>query len=61
MRVFANGNSLAYHEMRIIFAKMLWHFDLELSPRSQNWTEQKNWLLWDKHPLYISLKPVRQN
>ncbi|KAH7042606.1 cytochrome P450 [Macrophomina phaseolina] len=36
---FTNRFSLAYHEMRIILAKVLWHFDLEISSESENWTE----------------------
>ncbi|KAH7020684.1 cytochrome P450 [Macrophomina phaseolina] len=54
-----NKFSLAYHEMRIILAKVLWHFDLELSPESENWTDQKVWILWDKVPLLVRAKPVR--
>ncbi|EKG21958.1 Cytochrome P450 [Macrophomina phaseolina MS6] len=54
------GKNLAYHEMRILLAKLLWHFDLELSPKCQNWNEQKNYALWEKHPLYVTLKPIRQ-
>ncbi|KAB2568622.1 Averantin hydroxylase [Lasiodiplodia theobromae] len=52
------GKNLAYHEMRIMFAKVLWHFDLQLSPRSENWADQKVWTLWDKPDLFVTLKPV---
>ena len=34
-------HSLAYAEMRLILARMLWNFDLELQPDSQDWTSQK--------------------
>lgn len=44
--------------MRIMFAKVLWHFDLQLSPRSENWADQKVWTLWDKPDLFVTLKPV---
>jgi len=33
--------SLAYAEMRVILARMLWNFDMELQPESQNWDDQK--------------------
>ncbi|GME64102.1 Cytochrome P450 [Neofusicoccum parvum] len=54
------GKNLAYHEMRLIFSKLLWNFDMELSPKSENWLDQKIWTLWDKNPLYITLKPVHR-
>lgn len=50
--------SLAYAEMRLILAKLVWNFDLELDPRSKNWLE-KNVLrfMWDKPELYVRLIP----
>ncbi|KAK7712284.1 hypothetical protein SLS57_007754 [Botryosphaeria dothidea] len=50
------GKSLAYHEMRLIFSKVVWHFDLSLCPESRNWTDQKAWSVWDKRPLWIQAK-----
>lgn len=50
--------SLAYHEMRLILAKVLWHFDVELCPQSDNWIQQKLFTLWDKGPLMVKLHPV---
>lgn len=43
--------------MRLILAKMLWHFDFELDPRSEGWLE-KNVVhfLWVKPKLYVQLK-----
>ncbi|KAL1620285.1 hypothetical protein SLS56_009719 [Neofusicoccum ribis] len=52
------GKNLAYHEMRIIMAKVLWHFDLELCPQSDNWADQKTYSLWEKPGLWVKAKPV---
>lgn len=45
--------------MRLIMAKILWNFDLELSPESDNWNEKLIIHgLWRKDPLMVQLKPV---
>ncbi|KAF2813988.1 cytochrome P450 [Mytilinidion resinicola] len=53
------GKNLAYHEMRLILATVLWHFDLKLCPESADWADQKVYTLWDKPPLMCTLSPVR--
>jgi cytochrome P450 len=53
------GKNLAYHEMRIIFATVLWHFDLKLCQESESWSNQKVWSVWSKGPLWVKAKPVR--
>ncbi|KAF3009994.1 hypothetical protein E8E13_011362 [Curvularia kusanoi] len=50
---------MAYHEMRLILTKLLYNFDLELCPESENWANQKTFSLWEKHPLMVKLKDVR--
>ncbi|KAL8905669.1 MAG: hypothetical protein Q9207_002483 [Kuettlingeria erythrocarpa] len=50
------GKGLAYFEMRSILARMLWHFDIQLEEESQDWTEQKEYALWDKPPLWVRLE-----
>ncbi|KAH8788468.1 cytochrome P450 [Diaporthe sp. PMI_573] len=53
------GRNLAYVEMRLILARVIWHFDLELAQESHGWAEkQKIFILWDKSPLMVHLKPV---
>lgn len=39
-------------------ARVLWNFDMELQPESEKWLEQKVYLIWDKLPLMVKLKPV---
>ena len=34
-------DSLAYAEMRLILARVLWNFDLELQPDCRDWSSQK--------------------
>ncbi|KAF8849394.1 putative Averantin oxidoreductase [Acephala macrosclerotiorum] len=51
------GRNLAYAEMRLILAKMLWNFDLELQDDILDWSNQKVWLLWEKGPLHVKLIP----
>lgn len=45
--------------MRLILAKVLWHFDLELCSQSQDWPNQKSYILWDKPPLMVKIKSAR--
>ncbi|KAG7142067.1 Averantin hydroxylase like protein [Verticillium longisporum] len=53
------GRNLAYAEMRLILARVLYDFDLELAPQSEGWLEtQKAYSLWNKPPLEIKLTPV---
>ncbi|KAL4959139.1 cytochrome P450 [Aspergillus stella-maris] len=50
------GRNLAYAEMRVIFARVLWNFDLELCEESARWDEQNSYILWEKSPLMCRLK-----
>ncbi|KAK9781105.1 putative Fatty acid synthase beta subunit hexB [Seiridium cardinale] len=56
------GRQLAYAEMRLILAKILWNFELRLDERKvasgRDWaTEQGVWILWAKKPLWVHLTP----
>ena len=52
------GRNLAYLEMRLILAHLLWSFDLQLPDGASlsDWSEQKTWILWDKQPLKVHLQ-----
>ncbi|EMF16370.1 benzoate 4-monooxygenase cytochrome P450, partial [Sphaerulina musiva SO2202] len=53
------GKNLALAEMRLIMAKLLWTFDLELDPKSQDWIQGcKVFTLWDKPELLVKLTQV---
>jgi cytochrome P450 len=49
---------LAWAELRITMAKLLWHFDFELaSPDDDWWNKQRTYLIWERIPLMVKLKP----
>lgn len=51
-------NRLAWAELRITMAKLLWHFDFELaSPDEDWWNKQRTYLIWERLPLMVNLKP----
>jgi hypothetical protein len=52
-------NSQAYHEMRVLAARVLYHFDIELCPGSENWMDQHVYTLWEKKPLMCKVKAVK--
>ncbi|MCJ1300724.1 hypothetical protein MMC08_003521 [Hypocenomyce scalaris] len=54
------GRNLAYVEMRLILARLLWNFDLELVEACERWDEQEIYGFWQKTPLLVRLKPVRR-
>ena len=44
--------------MKLILAKMIWKFDLELNEKTkEDWTDQKIWLLHEGAPLYVNISP----
>ncbi|KAJ6027337.1 Trichothecene C-15 hydroxylase [Penicillium canescens] len=52
------GMNLAYTEMRLILARIVWNFDLELAPNSIGWADnQKIFFFWNKPPLNVFMKP----
>ncbi|KAF2205995.1 cytochrome P450 monooxygenase-like protein [Delitschia confertaspora ATCC 74209] len=52
------GKNMAYHELRLIIAKVLYNFDLELCLEGSNWLDQPVYILWEKKPLMVKLRPV---
>ncbi|KAF7168575.1 hypothetical protein CNMCM5623_001557 [Aspergillus felis] len=54
------GKNLAYAEMRLVLTRLLWNFDLELMPESEDWhSRQKIWMMWDKGPLNVRIRPLQ--
>lgn len=49
------GLKLAYAEMRIIVARMIFAFDLTLADATDkfDWGEQETYILWEKRPLNV--------
>ena len=52
------GRNLAYLEMRLILARVLYTFDLEAPEGEQvgPWEEQKTWILWEKMELRVKVR-----
>ncbi|EMR64619.1 putative trichothecene c-15 hydroxylase protein [Eutypa lata UCREL1] len=52
------GKNLAYAEMRLILARLVWNYDISLANEAdKDWTRnQQMWALWDKPPLNIRLE-----
>jgi len=50
------GRNMAMHEMRLMLARVLFRFDLELCSESKEWTAQRAFVLWEKKPLMCRIK-----
>lgn len=47
--------------MRLILARMVFEFDMELSERSKHWKENAmGYTIWAKQPLYVRLTPAKR-
>ncbi|KAM0722993.1 hypothetical protein Q7P37_001191 [Cladosporium fusiforme] len=53
------GKNLAWHEMRLLLATVMLHFDLKLCEESKDWNQQKIFTLWEKKPLMAVMTPVK--
>jgi cytochrome P450 len=49
--------SLAWIELRLTIARLIWNFDFESVPGYENWHHQNIYLGWQKVPLLIRLRP----
>ncbi|KAI1434436.1 putative cytochrome P450 monooxygenase [Xylaria sp. CBS 124048] len=55
------GRNLAYAEMRLILAKIIYNFDMSLDNSSRDWMDdQKAFEIWVKPALNVHLKPVER-
>ena len=50
---------LAWAEMNLVLAKVVWNFDLELSEKmiGGDWSDQKVYLLNETTPMYVKMRP----
>ncbi|KAH8662498.1 cytochrome P450 monooxygenase [Xylariales sp. PMI_506] len=56
------GKNLAYAEMRLILARLVWSYDISLVDQDMgNWVDQRMYGLWEKPPLNIRLSPREFN
>ncbi|PGH35833.1 hypothetical protein GX50_01291 [[Emmonsia] crescens] len=58
------GKKMGYFELRLILAKVLWHFNLKLLPEDDgaedSWDNMRNYQTWTRQPLKVLAKPVRR-
>ncbi|KAI1209013.1 cytochrome P450 ClCP1 [Annulohypoxylon truncatum] len=53
------GRNMAYAEMRLILARIIYNFDMVIADDSRDWVKiQKAYTLWKKPALNIHMKPV---
>jgi hypothetical protein len=45
--------------MRLIAAKLLWSFDMNLEESATGWHIQKSFNVWEKKPLMVKLSPAQ--
>lgn len=50
------GKNLAYSEMRLIAARIMWRFDVEISGQKDWHNNQRAFVVWEKGPLNATLK-----
>lgn len=55
------GKQLAYVELRIALAKMVWNFDISaaIGGRDVDWAKQKCWFIMEKKPFDVKLVDAR--
>ncbi|KAI1485224.1 cytochrome P450 [Biscogniauxia mediterranea] len=51
------GMNMAWHEMRLLLAKMLFNFDIE-TDEGPEWLDQDVYIIWDRKPLVCRLAEV---
>ncbi|MCJ1316346.1 hypothetical protein MMC15_001667 [Xylographa vitiligo] len=55
------GKAMAWAEMRVVLAKMVWTFDLEPAPGHRlDWSKQKTYIVVQKEPVNILLKSAKR-
>ncbi|KAK4039424.1 cytochrome P450 [Parachaetomium inaequale] len=55
------GRNLAYAEMRLIMARIIFEFDMELADQCRDWLKNARvYTIWEKEPLYVRFTPVKR-
>ena len=55
---FCPGRLVAWAEMRLILARLVWNFDLSMAPGKQiNWMELKMYIIVQKEPIRVRIRP----
>lgn len=54
------GRRLFYAQVRVLLARVVWHFDLErkrVDPTEGDWLDQKAWFAFEPRPLLVKTNP----
>ncbi|KAJ6150089.1 hypothetical protein N7471_001288 [Penicillium samsonianum] len=54
------GMSFAKVELRMIFARLLWKFDMELLTNHEEWEAQRTYIVWDRCPLRVKVRLAQE-
>ncbi|KAK7698575.1 hypothetical protein SLS64_012443 [Diaporthe eres] len=54
------GRNLAYSEIKLIMARLVWQFDIQNATEGDWMGSQKVFMVWEKAPLWIKLQPVKR-
>ncbi|KAI1756215.1 averantin oxidoreductase [Xylaria castorea] len=54
------GRNLAYVQIKLVMARLIWHFNIEDATEG-NWMDQKVFMVWQKSPLWIKLRPAQRD
>lgn len=54
------GRNLAYSEIKLIIARLVWQFDIQNATEGDWMGSQKVFMVWEKAPLWIKLQPVKR-
>lgn len=59
LTTFLANPSLAWAELRMFLAKVIWHFDVALCAESENWiVGQKTYISYQKDPMRCKFTPA---
>lgn len=45
--------------MKLILARIIYNFDIQLADEENDWMKQDTYILWDKGPLPVYLTPIK--
>ncbi|KAJ6094612.1 hypothetical protein N7467_002125 [Penicillium canescens] len=54
------GMSFAKVELRLIFARLVWNFDMELLTSREEWEAQRTYIVWDRCPLRVKVRLAQE-
>ena len=56
------GLKLAYAELRVVIARVIYAFDLRLADEKDrfDWGEQETYILWEKRPLNVVVRSAKE-